>query len=89
MNPSESSSIQSLLHRRLFRVDFKLYESDDDRDIILDIAVFRHMDTSLVDVDVQPTYVRATIKGKVGVFFLRKMIHSSSSMMIGFAIGFS
>jgi hypothetical protein len=26
------------------------------------------MDTSLVDVDVQPTYVRATIKGKVWLY---------------------
>jgi len=45
-----------------------MYESDDDRYIILDIAVFRHMDTSLIDVDVQPTYIRVTIKGKVGVY---------------------
>ena len=45
-----------------------MYESDDDRYIILDIAVFRHMDTSLIDADIQPTYVRVTIKGKVGVY---------------------
>jgi len=25
----------------------------------------RHMDSSLVDVDVQPTYARVTVKGKV------------------------
>jgi hypothetical protein len=43
-----------------------MYESDDDRYIILDIAVFRHMDTSLIDVDIQPTYIRVMIKGKVG-----------------------
>lgn len=42
-----------------------MYESDDDRNIILDVAVFRHLDTSLIDVDVQPTYIRVTIKGKV------------------------
>ncbi len=41
-------------------------ESDDDRCIILDISVFRHMDTSLIDVDIQPTYIRVMIKGKVG-----------------------
>ncbi|CAF4663044.1 unnamed protein product, partial [Rotaria magnacalcarata] len=46
-------------------VDFKMLESDDDRHVILDVAVFRHMDTSLIDVDVQPLYVRVTIKGKV------------------------
>lgn len=27
--------------------------------------IFRHLDTSYVDVDVQPTYVRVTIKGKI------------------------
>jgi hypothetical protein len=68
MNQSISSlilSISKISSYLFFRVDFKLYESDDDRYIILDISIFRHMDTSLVDVDVQPTYVRATIKGKV------------------------
>lgn len=48
-----------------------MYESDDDRCIILDVAVFRHMDTSLIDVDIQPDYVRVVIKGKVG-FLKRK-----------------
>jgi protein TilB len=42
-----------------------MYESDDDRHVIVDISVFRHMDTSLIDIDVQPTYIRVTIKGKV------------------------
>ena len=42
-----------------------MYESDDERYLILDVAVFRHLDISLLDVDVQPTYVRVTIKGKV------------------------
>jgi hypothetical protein len=45
-----------------------MYESDDDRFIFLDVAVFRHMDISLIGVDVQPTYVRVTIKGKVGFY---------------------
>lgn len=27
----------------------------------------RYMDTSLIDVDVQPTYVRVTVKGKVSI----------------------
>lgn len=69
-NPSKSLqnfiyNHNSFIHTS-YRVDFKLYESDDDRYVILDVAVFRHMDTSLCDVDVQPSYVRVTIKGKVG-----------------------
>jgi protein TilB len=57
-----------------------MYESDDDRYIILDIAVFRHMDTSLIDVDVQPTYIRVVIKGKVR-FLLRKFSYNSSEFV--------
>ena len=68
MNQSRSVFIREytlLTRSSSYRVDFKLYESNDDRNIILDVAVFRHMDTSLVDIDVQPTYVRVSIKGKV------------------------
>lgn len=32
---------------------------------MLDVAVYRFLDTSLIDADVQPQYVRVTIKGKV------------------------
>ncbi|KAF3822769.1 hypothetical protein GH733_008143 [Mirounga leonina] len=39
---------------------------DDEKrnQIILDLAVYRYMDTSLINVDVQPTYVRVMVKGK-------------------------
>jgi protein TilB len=47
------------------KVDFTLRDSEDLRSLILDIAVFRHLDTSLCSIDVQPTYVRVYIKGKV------------------------
>ena len=32
---------------------------------MLDIACYKYLDTSQIDVDVQPTYVRVTMKGKV------------------------
>ncbi|XP_017355789.1 protein tilB homolog isoform X3 [Cebus imitator] len=44
------------------KIDFSL--NDNEKQIILDLAVYRYMDTSLIDVDVQPTYVRVMIKGK-------------------------
>ncbi|XP_070923917.1 dynein axonemal assembly factor 11 isoform X4 [Macaca nemestrina] len=44
------------------RIDFSL--KDNEKQIILDLAVYRYMDTSLINVDVQPTYVRVMIKGK-------------------------
>ena len=45
------------------RVKFEF--NDDDENIILNVWIFKHMDSSLVDVDVQPNYVRVTLKGKV------------------------
>ncbi|XP_048019946.1 dynein axonemal assembly factor 11 isoform X3 [Megalobrama amblycephala] len=46
------------------KLDFSLTE-DENNCLLLDLHVYRHMDTSLLDVDVQPTYVRVTVKGKV------------------------
>ncbi|CAF3359398.1 unnamed protein product [Rotaria socialis] len=62
------------------KVDFKMLESDDDRHVILDVAVFRHMDTSLVDVDVQPLYVRVTIKGKILQLVLPEEVNTIQSV---------
>ncbi|CAF3547551.1 unnamed protein product [Rotaria socialis] len=62
------------------KVDFKMLESDDDRHVILDVAVFRHMDTSLVDVDVQPLYVRVTIKGKILQLVLPEEVNTTQSV---------
>ncbi|KAF5915296.1 hypothetical protein HPG69_011761, partial [Diceros bicornis minor] len=47
------------------RLDFSLKDDEKRNQIILDLAVYRYMDTSLIDVDVQPTYVRVMVKGKV------------------------
>ncbi|XP_046419327.1 protein tilB-like [Neodiprion fabricii] len=47
------------------KVPFRLDDESDRDKIILDIAVYKHLDTSFLDVDVQPGYVRVTIKGKI------------------------
>ena len=47
------------------RHEFHLTESEDESCFVLDIAIPRFMDTSLLDCDVQTTYIRVTIKGKV------------------------
>uniref|UniRef100_A0A8C4ZQ19 Leucine-rich repeat-containing protein 6 n=1 Tax=Gadus morhua TaxID=8049 RepID=A0A8C4ZQ19_GADMO len=47
------------------KLDFCLSEDEEANSIKLDLAVYRHMDTSLLEVDVQPTYVRVTVKGKM------------------------
>ncbi|ELU13273.1 hypothetical protein CAPTEDRAFT_146302, partial [Capitella teleta] len=47
------------------KVDFSFIEDVENQSWLLDVAIFRHMDTSLCDVDVQTRYVRVTIKGKI------------------------
>ncbi|XP_003792918.1 protein tilB homolog [Otolemur garnettii] len=46
------------------KLEFSLKDDEKRNQIILDLAVYRYMDTSLIDVDVQPTYVRVMVKGK-------------------------
>ena len=49
----------------LYRVDFTLTDDEDNNQIVLDVACYKHLDTSLLDVDVQPTHVKVVLKGKV------------------------
>jgi len=60
------------LRRTLTIVYSELWFSDLAVYALLSLDGFRFLDTSLCDVDVQPTYVRAYIKGKVcsSVFLL-------------------
>uniref|UniRef100_A0A5F4VXH2 Leucine-rich repeat-containing protein 6 n=1 Tax=Callithrix jacchus TaxID=9483 RepID=A0A5F4VXH2_CALJA len=59
------------------KIDFSL--NDNEKQIILDLAVYRYMDTSLIDVDVQPTYVRVMIKGKPFQLVLPAEVRPDSS----------
>lgn len=52
-------------HDCLSRWEFKLEESDCGTKIVLDVAAGKYLDTSLIDVDVQPLLVRVLIKGKL------------------------
>ncbi|XP_066260051.1 protein tilB [Euwallacea similis] len=46
------------------KLDFTFSDEDPEM-FILDIAVYKYLDTSLIDVDLQPTYVKITIKNKI------------------------
>ncbi|XP_069710795.1 dynein axonemal assembly factor 11-like isoform X2 [Phaenicophaeus curvirostris] len=46
------------------KLNFSLKDDEENNQIILDLAVYRHLDTSLLDVDIQPTYIRVLVKGK-------------------------
>uniref|UniRef100_A0A8C8FRU8 Leucine-rich repeat-containing protein 6 n=1 Tax=Oncorhynchus tshawytscha TaxID=74940 RepID=A0A8C8FRU8_ONCTS len=61
------------------RLDFNLTEDGDNNTIVLDLEVYRHMDTSLMDVDVQPTYARVTVKGKIFQLVLPAEVRPDSS----------
>nr|XP_046178621.1 dynein axonemal assembly factor 11 isoform X3 [Oncorhynchus gorbuscha] len=61
------------------KLDFNLTENGDNNTIVLDLEVYRHMDTSLMDVDVQPTYARVTVKGKIFQLVLPAEVRPDSS----------
>ncbi|XP_076441327.1 dynein axonemal assembly factor 11-like [Babylonia areolata] len=60
------------------KLDFTLTE-DDNCNIVLDLAVFRYMDTSLMECDVQPTYIRVTLKGKIFQLGLPEEVNPDTS----------
>nr|XP_030122578.3 protein tilB homolog isoform X4 [Taeniopygia guttata] len=61
------------------RLHFSLKDDEENNQIILDLAVYRHLDTSLLDVDVQPTYIRVLVKGKPFQLVLPEEVKPDSS----------
>ena len=45
--------------------DFTLDDSSDGAAVVLEVAVERFLDTSLIEADIQPTFVRLLIKGRL------------------------
>lgn len=45
--------------------EFIMRESDDYRSIELEVTVSKFLDTSLMKIDMQPTYIRLLIKGRL------------------------
>lgn len=60
------------------KVDYE-YNGEHDQHITLIVHVFKHMDTSLINIDVQPTYVRVTLKGKSLQLALSEEVKPDSS----------
>ncbi|KAM9573992.1 dynein axonemal assembly factor 11 [Guaruba guarouba] len=61
------------------KLHFSLKDDEENNQIILDLAVYRHLDTSLLDIDVQPTYVRVMVKGKPFQLVLPEEVKPDSS----------
>jgi len=59
--------------------DFEFHDDEDNNRFVLDLPCFKYLDTSLIDVDVQPTYVRVTVKGKVFQLALNEEVNPDSS----------
>ena len=59
--------------------EFTLDDTSRQGYIILDIAVQRHLDSSLIDVDVHPTYISIIIKSKVLRLALPGEVHVEQS----------
>ena len=54
-----------IINSILDRIDFSLEDVEEENQFELDVACYKHLDTSLIDVDVQPTHAKAVLKGKV------------------------
>lgn len=61
------------------KIDFTLTDNEENNQFILDLAVYRYLDSSLLDIDVQPTYVRVMVKGKVFQLGLQEEVKPDSS----------
>jgi len=89
--PGKTGPQKMKINRRMFndkgdpmnvneaKIDFQLTENEDDTAFVLDVACYRYLDTSLIDLDVEPNYVRVTIKGKILQLALYEDVLADSS----------
>uniref|UniRef100_A0A8C5MS27 Dynein axonemal assembly factor 11 n=1 Tax=Leptobrachium leishanense TaxID=445787 RepID=A0A8C5MS27_9ANUR len=61
------------------KLDFSLVDDEENNHFTLDLAIHRHLDTSLVDVDVQPNYIKVLVKNKVFQIVLPAEVRPDSS----------
>lgn len=47
------------------KIRFNLDDESDPENLVLEIRTYKHLDSSYLHVDVQPEYVRVSIKGKI------------------------
>lgn len=61
-------------------IDFHLAgQLESSKPYVLDVSVYKHLDTSAIDLDVQPTYVRVTIKDRVFQLALMEEVNPDRS----------
>lgn len=59
--------------------DFELCDDEENNRFVLDLPCFKYLDTSLIDLDVQPLYCRVIVKGKVFQLALSEEVNPDSS----------
>ncbi|XP_063706094.1 protein tilB [Culicoides brevitarsis] len=59
------------------KLEFNFVDEPDRYELTL--YIYKYLDTSLIDVDVQPNYVRASVKGKVFQLSLRDEVNIAAS----------
>ncbi|XP_022244078.1 protein tilB homolog [Limulus polyphemus] len=62
------------------KINFQLMENEENDHFILDLAIYRYLDTSLIDIDIQPHYVRVKIRGKVFQLVLQEEVRPGASI---------
>lgn len=77
-----ASDAQALLRGVRARWDFTLGEAADGAAVVLDVAVGRFLDSSLLAVDVQPHLVRVLIKGRLLQLILPAEVSSATAAPI-------
>lgn len=60
------------------KIAYTFNDTEPDK-YIVDVAIYKYLDTSLLDVDIQPNYVRATIRGKIFQLYLPEEVDVSNS----------
>lgn len=60
------------------KIDFMFNEADPNV-YVLDLAIYKHMDTSLLDIDIEPNYIRVMIKGKIFQLHLPEEVDITNS----------
>ncbi len=68
-----------ILNRNEGKLPFEIDYSPDGTHLVMELGVGKFLDTSLLDADVQPTYVRVVAKDKVFQFVLPDEVHPDQS----------
>lgn len=71
---------EPVMQRNEGKWEFTLDESEDRKSIVLEVAVGKYLDTSLIQADVQPTFVRLLIKGRLLQLLLPAEVKPDSSV---------